>query len=76
MFRRLAYSSVYGHTKEAALILCDELKKAGCPKVSVSDLARSDMAENVEDAFKYSKLVLASVTYNSDVFPHIENSKK
>ncbi len=67
----IAYSSVYGHTKEAALILCDELKKAGCPKVYVSDLARSDMAENVEDAFKYSKLVLASVTYNSDVFPHM-----
>lgn len=67
----IAYSSVYGHTKEAALLLRDELKKAGCPKISVSDLARSDMAENVEDAFKYSKIVLASVTYNSDVFPHM-----
>lgn len=67
----IAYSSVYGHTKEAALMLADELKSNGCPKVSVADLARSDIAENVEDAFKYSKLVLASVTYNSDVFPHM-----
>lgn len=65
----IAYCSVYGNTKNAALALAQKLKEIGCKKVAVSDLARSDMAENVEDAFKYSKLVLASPTYNADVFP-------
>lgn len=68
----IAFSSIYGHTKEAAELLRDELMKNGCEKVVISDLARSDIAENIEDAFRYSKLVLASVTYNSDVFPHMK----
>lgn len=67
----IAFSSVYGHTEKAAELLAEELKSKGCPKVVISDLARSDTAENVEDAFRYSKLVLASITYNSDVFPHM-----
>ena len=65
----IAYTSVYGHTKEAAELLAEELKKAGCPKVAVNDLARCDMAEAVEDAFRYGTLVLATTTYNNDVFP-------
>lgn len=65
----IAYASVYGNTKKAAELLAAELRKNGCSKVVISDLARSDMAENVEDAFRYSKLVLASPTYNADVFP-------
>lgn len=65
----IAYTSVYGHTKEAAGLLAEELKKAGCPKVTVNDLARCDMAEAVEDAFRYGTLVLATTTYNNDVFP-------
>ena len=65
----IAYASVYGHTKEAAELLAKKLEEKGCPKVVVADLAREDMAECVEDAFRYSKLVLASVTYNADVFP-------
>lgn len=65
----IAYASVYGNTKKAAELLAEELRKNGCSKVVISDLARSDMAENVEDAFRYSKLVLASPTYNADVFP-------
>ncbi len=65
----VAYTSVYGHTKEAALKLADKLKKAGCPKVAVTDLARDDWAEAVEDAFRYGKLVLATTTYNGDIFP-------
>ncbi len=67
----IAYSSVYGHTAKAAKMLADELKKLGCESVEIADLARSDMAENIANAFKYSKLVLATVTYNSDVFPHM-----
>ena len=63
------YTSVYGHTKEAAELLAEELKALGCPKVAVSDLARDDMAEAVEDAFRYGKIVLATTTYNADVFP-------
>ena len=63
------YTSVYGHTKEAAELLAAELEKLGCPKVAVSDLARDDMAEAVEDAFRYGKVVLATTTYNADVFP-------
>ena len=65
----IAYTSVYGNTKKAVLLLEDELKKNGCSKVVVTDLARSDMAEAVEDAFRYSKLVLATTTYNGEIFP-------
>lgn len=65
----IAYASVYGNTKKAAELLAEELRKKGCPKVVLSDLAREDMAECVEDAFRYDRLVLASITYNGDVFP-------
>ena len=65
----IAYTSVYGHTREAVQLLADKLKAKGCPKVVVADLARNDMAEAVEDAFRYSKLVLATTTYNADIFP-------
>ncbi len=65
----IAYTSVYGNTKKAVLKLADELRSKGCPKVVVNDLARCDMAEAVEDAFRYSKLVLATTTYNADIFP-------
>ncbi|MBQ4198748.1 MAG: FprA family A-type flavoprotein [Kiritimatiellae bacterium] len=65
----IAYTSVYGHTKAAALLLKDELEKRGCPKVAIADLARDDMPETVEDAFRYGKLVLATTTYNMDCFP-------
>jgi len=68
----IAYTSVYGHTKEAVELLAAELEKLGCPKVSVTDLARDDMAEAVEDAFRYSKLVLATTTYNGDIFPFMK----
>ena len=65
----IAYTSVYGHTKSAALKLAEILKAKGCPKVAVSDLARDDQPETVEDAFRYGKLVLATTTYNNDIFP-------
>ncbi len=65
----IAYTSVYGNTKKAVLQLADKLKANGCPKVVVTDLARDDMAEAVEDAFRYGKLVLATTTYNGDIFP-------
>ncbi len=65
----IAYTSVYGNTKKAVMQLAEQLKAKGCPKVVVNDLARCDMAEAVEDAFRYSKLVLATTTYNADVFP-------
>lgn len=65
----VAYTSVYGHTKAAVELLTQKLKEKGCPKVVVQDLARCDMAEAVEDAFRYGKLVLATTTYNADVFP-------
>ena len=65
----IAYTSVYGHTKEAVLKLKELLLAKGCPKVAVADLARDDMPETVEDAFRYGKLILASTTYNMDVFP-------
>ena len=65
----IAYTSVYGNTKKAALLLAEKLKEKGCPKVVVNDLARCDMAEAVEDAFRYSKMVLATTTYNADIFP-------
>ncbi len=65
----IAYTSVYGNTKKAVEQLADKLSKNGCPKVAVNDLARCDMAEAVEDAFRYSKIVLATTTYNNDIFP-------
>ena len=65
----IAYTSVYGHTEEAVKRLAEKLKAKGCPKVAVNDLARCDMAEAVEDAFRYGKLVLATTTYNADIFP-------
>ena len=68
----IAYTSVYGNTKKAVMKLADQLRAKGCPKVVVNDLARSDMAECVEDAFRYSKLVLATTTYNADVFPFMK----
>lgn len=69
----IAYTSVYGNTKKAVEILADKLKAKGCPKVVVTDLARSDMAEAVEDAFRYDKLVLATTTYNGGIFPFMRN---
>lgn len=65
----IAYTSVYGNTKKAVQLLADKLKEQGCAKVVVNDLARCDMAEAVEDAFRYGKIVLATTTYNADIFP-------
>ena len=65
----IAYASVYGNTKKAAEMLAEKLEAKGCPKVTLFDLARCDMAEAVEDAFRYGKLVLASMTYNGETFP-------
>ena len=68
----IAYTSVYGNTKKAVELLAEKLKEKGCPKVSIHDLARDDIAEAVEDAFRYGKLVLATTTYNADVFPFMK----
>ena len=68
----IAYTSVYGHTKAAVELLAKRLEEKGCPKVVVNDLARCDMAEAVEDAFRYGKVVLATTTYNGDVFPFMK----
>ncbi len=68
----IAYTSVYGNTKAAVELLADILKEKGCPKVVVCDLAREDMAEAVEDGFRYGKLVLATTTYNGDMFPFMK----
>ena len=65
----IAYTSVYGNTKKAVELLAEKLKMKGCPKVVVADLAREDMAECVEDAFRYGKIVLATTTYNAEIFP-------
>ena len=65
----IAYTSVYGHTKEAVELLAKKLEEKGCPKVAVSDLARNDMPEAVEDAFRYGTIVLATTTYNAEIFP-------
>ena len=65
----ICYTSVYGNTKKAVELLAEELRKQGCPKVTVNDLARCDMAEAVEDAFRYGKIVLATTTYNGELFP-------
>ena len=69
----IAYTSIYGHTKEAAQLLCQKLREKGCPEVKLFDLARCDMAEAVSAAFRYDKLVLATTTYNADVFPHMHD---
>ncbi len=69
----IAYTSVYDHTKEAVEELAEKLNQRGCPNVVVADLARCDMAEVVADAFRYSKLVLATTTYNATIFPHMQN---
>jgi flavorubredoxin len=69
----IAYNSVYGNTKKAVEFLASKLEELGCPKVVVSDLAREDMADCVEDAFRYGKLVLATPTYNGDVFPFMKS---
>lgn len=69
----IAYTSVYGNTKAAAKLLADNLTEKGCPKVVFCDLAREDMAEAVEDAFRYGKLVLATTTYNADIFPFMKH---
>ena len=68
----IAYTSVYGNTKKAVELLAEKLKEEGCPKVVVTDLARDDMAEAVEEAFRYGKLVLATITYNGDIFPFMK----
>ena len=68
----IAYASVYGNTKKAAELLGEELKANGCPRVVVADLAREDMAECIEDAFRHGKLVLATITYNGGVFPFMQ----
>ena len=69
----IAYTSVYGHTKEAVEELAEKLNQRGCPNVVVADLARCDMAEVVADAFRYSKLVLATTTYNATIFLHMQS---
>ena len=68
----IAYTSVYGNTKKAVELLAKALEEKGCAKVVVNDLARCDMAEAVEDAFRYGKLVLATTTYNADIFPFMK----
>ena len=68
----IAYTSIYGNTKKAVELLAEKLREKGCPKVTVTDLARDDMAEAVEDAFRYGKIVLATTTYNGDVFPFMK----
>lgn len=69
----IAYTSIYGNTKRAALLLGEKLTAKGCPKVVLTDLAREDWAEATEDAFRYGKLVLATTTYNSDIFPAMKH---
>ena len=69
----ICYTSVYGNTKKAVDLLEQKLKSYGCPKVAVNDLARCDMAEAVEDAFRYGKIVLATTTYNADIFPFMRH---
>ena len=69
----IAYTSVYGNTKKAVELLAEQLHKQGCEKVVVTDLARSDMSEAVEDAFRYGKIVLATTTYNAEIFPFMRD---
>ena len=68
----IAYTSIYGNTKAAVELLAEKLREKGCPKVVINDLARCDMAEAMEDAFRYGKIVLATTTYNGDVFPFMK----
>lgn len=68
----IAYTSVYGNTKKAVELLAQKLEEKGCPKVVVADLAREDMAECVEDAFRYGKIILATTTYNGEIFPFMK----
>lgn len=72
----IAYTSVYGNTKKAVELLAEKLREKGCPKVVVNDLARCDMAEAVEDAFRYGKIVLATTTYNGEMFPFMHEFLK
>ena len=69
----VAYTSVYGNTKKAAELLADKLKEKGCPNVVIYDLARDDMSAAVADAFRYSKLVLATLTYNAGIYPFMQD---
>ena len=69
----IAYTSIYGNTKKGVEILAEKLRRNGCPKVVIKDLARCDIAEAVADAFRYSKLVLATTTYNAGIFPHMRD---
>ena len=69
----IAYTSVYGHTKQAVTLLVDKLKAKGCPKVVVYDLARDDMSQAISDAFRYSKLILATTTYNASIYPFMND---
>lgn len=69
----IAYTSVYGHTKAAVELLADKLRSKGCPKVVVYDLARDDMSQALSDAFRYSKLVLATTTYNASIYPFMND---
>lgn len=69
----IAFTSVYGNTKKAVELLAEKLREGGCPKVTVTDLARNDMAEAVENAFRYGKLVLATTTYNNELFPFMRD---
>ena len=69
----ICYTSVYGNTKKAVELLAEKLQEEGCPKVAVNDLAREDMAECVEDAFRYGKIILATTTYNNDIFPFMKH---
>jgi len=69
----IAYTSVYGNTKKAVELLAEKLREKGCPEVVMHDLARTDMAEAVEDAFRYGKLVLATTTYNAEIFPFMRD---
>ena len=72
----IAYTSVYGNTKKAVELLAEKLREKGCPKVVVNDLARCDMAEAVEDAFRYGKIVFATTTYNGEMFPFMHEFLK
>ncbi len=65
----IAYTSVYGNTKKAVELLAEKLRDKGCPKVVVYDLARCDMSQAVADAFRYGKLILATTTYNAEIYP-------
>lgn len=68
----IAYTSIYGNTKKAVEMLADKLRSNGCPNVVVNDPARTDMAKAVADAFRYGKIVLATTTYNADIFPFMK----